>query len=237
MVKKLKAWIPQHIKNEKVLLFYEILRRLNMITKQRIKKNALMNQKLLCNSAEILKPEKYIENQAQWGKVQFGSFYKHNMKFSGCEIIATYNALMNLGEEVSGQTMVTLISNYEGDGAALNGNIGVSPNAIADFFKNSGYHVSLLTEKDRNIINNLGKRSDTTIVTVYNNQKDITAQVHTVSITREEDEKFSIHNSYHYNTRKGAYVSRGGYDTLQDAIDGISSNTSVISVIGIQRKF
>lgn len=233
MLKKLKAFIPQHIKSKRVLSFYEILRRFHMISKKRIKKNAITNQNLLCNSEEILKPAQYIENQAEWKKVQFGSFYKHNMKFSGCEIMATYNALMNLGEEVSGQTMVELISHFERDGSALNGNIGVSPVAIADFFKNSGYDVTMITDKDKSIINHLGQRNDTTIVTVYNNQQDITAQVHTVSITKEKDGKYFIHNSYHYDTHKSAYVSRGGYDTLQDAIDGISLDASVISVIGI----
>ena len=130
--------------------------------------------------------------------------------------------------------MVELISNFEKEGATLSGNFGVSPVAIADLFKRGGYDVTMITDKDKNIINHLGQKSDTVIMTAYNNGQDITAQVHTVSISKEEEGKYFIHNSYHYNTNKSAYVSLGGYDTLQDAIDGMSSNASVICVIGIK---
>lgn len=233
--KALKAWIPQHIKNKDVLAFYEILRHFSNISEKRIEKNAKINEGLLYNSKSILKSGDYIENQGEWEVVQFGSLKEHNMKYSGCEIIATYNALMALGEAVSGEMMVNLISGYERDGAALNGDFGVSPVAIEDYFKNRGYDVSITTSKEIDTINNIGVKSDTVIVTAYNDQHDITAQVHTVSITKEADGKYCIHNSYYYDKHNGTYVSRRGFDTLQNAINGMSSDASVISVIGISK--
>lgn len=230
-----KAFIPQNIKNEGVLSFYETLRQHNSISEKRIADNAETNKKLLCGSDVILKAGQYIENQNEWKPVQFGSFKEHNMQYSGCEIIATYNALMALGEEVSGQTMVDLISSYERDGAALNGDFGVAPVAIADYFKNCDYDVSMTTSKDKNTINKIGEKSDTIIVTVYNNQQDITAQVHTLSITKEANGKYSVHNSYNYDDKKSKYTSQGGYNTLQDAINGTSTDALAISIIGISK--
>lgn len=134
--------------------------------------------------------------------------------------------------------MVDLISGYEEDGAALNGDFGVSPVAISDYFKDNNYDVTVLMSRNKTEINALGENSETVIVTAYNNQKDIMAQVHTVSITKDENDKYFVHNSYTLDSHNN-YVSKGkdksgnGFDTLQDAIEGMSSDAAVISVIGL----
>ena len=220
------AFIPQNIRNEGVLLFYEILRQYNGISEKRIEKNALINHELLCESNDILKSGEYIENQSNWGDVQFGLLKEHNMRYSGCGIIATYNALLALGEDASGKTMVDLISSYERDGAVINGEFGTAPGAIEDYFKKNDYDVLMTASKDKNTINNLGEKSDTIIVTAYNNQQKITSQIHTVSITKEKDGTYSVHNTYNYNKDEKDFVSRDGFFTLQDAINGMASDAT-----------
>ena len=241
IVEFIRAFIPQRIKNETVLKTYEFLRRRSAVPSKRIKSNEKVNRATLCNpECKILEPDNYVENQHEWKDVQFGSWKRHNMQYSGCEIIATYNALLALGEKVSGRTMVNLISHYEADGAALNGDFGVSPTAIFDYFENRGYDVSITYSKDKAVINSLGENSDTIIATVYNDRKNIMKEVHTVCITKDADKKYFIHNSYVKDGRN-VYVRKGkcgkgeGFDTVQEAAVNVSPDSSIICVIGISR--
>ncbi|MDE6388724.1 MAG: hypothetical protein K2L82_13075 [Lachnospiraceae bacterium] len=111
------------------------------------------------------------------------------MSYSGCEIIATYNALKALGEPVSEQTAVDLIAMYENNGAVLGGKFGSSPYAIEDYFKEQGYDVVTTTSQDSAIINKIGESCDTVIVNAYNNKDDITAMIHT---SREESASIDV---------------------------------------------
>ncbi len=199
----------------------------------------------------------YIENQAEWGEVKFGV---SNMSFSGCEIMATYNALKALGEPVSEQTVVDLIAMYEEEGAVLGGLLGSSPIVIEDYFREQGYDVVTTTSHDPETINQIGESSDTVIVNAYNNKDDITSQIHTVSVTKEEDGSYAVHNGYRYilendeddkvDNKKGddgegdneeegnkKFVAQKGFGTLQEAIDAIGNknNSSSIDVIGISK--
>lgn len=171
----------------------------------------------------------YIENQYYWKDVKFGI---SDMSYSGCEIIATYNALKALGEPVSEQTAVDLIAMYENNGAVLGGKFGSSPYAIEDYFREQGYDVMTTTSQDPSIINKIGEDCDTVIVNAYNNKDDITAMIHTVSITKEEG-TYSVHNAYYVDSNNN-YAAKDGYGTLQEAIDAISRDESAsIDVIGI----
>jgi hypothetical protein len=237
----IRAFIPQRIKNGTVLKTYEFLRSKSSIPPKRIKSNAKANRTVLCSpECHILKPDSYIENQHEWNDVKFGSWKKHNMRYSGCEIIATYNALLALGEKVSGRTMVKLISHYEADGAALNGDFGVSPTAIFDYFENKGYDTEITYSKDETVINKLAESSDTVIATVYNDRMDIMKAVHTVCITKDTDNKYLIHNAY-AKDGQGVFVRKGrggkdeGFDTLQEAAVNVASGSALICAVGISR--
>lgn len=174
----------------------------------------------------------YIENQAEWGDVKFGV---KDMSFSGCEIMATYNALKALGEPVSEQTVVDLIAMYEENGAVLGGLLGSSPYAIEDYFREQGYDVVTTTSHNEETINQIGESSDTVIVHAYNNKDDIKSQIHTVSITKEEDGSYAVHNGYY--RPKNEYIVNDDFGTLQEAIDAIGNvnNSSSIDVIGISK--
>lgn len=236
IVKACRAFIPQKIPNVTVLNALRILSILP-VPMIGVAMNHLYNTRILCGqdrggSPDFYDADGYIENQNEWKKVNFGFFY--HMNYSGCEIIAVYNALRALGEKVSAQTMADLISMFERRGAVLGGLFGTSPHAIKAFLVRSGYEVSMTVDKDAETVIKIGESSDTVIVTAYNNEKNIMAQVHTVSITKEKGETYSIHNAYH--RVNGKYAAKEGYRTLQDAVHAMSNSAPAsISVIGISR--
>lgn len=181
------------------------------------------------------KEGEYIENQEQWGEVKFGSKEDINMSTSGCGVMATYNALLALGEDVSSQTMVEMISEFEKE-ALGGGAYGVSPGAVYDYFKDREYEVHMTYSTDSEVINSLGEQSDTIIVTAYNDKNNIYEMVHNVSITKNDAGKYEIHNAYYKDGDQFVCNNNNGegYDTVQEAIDGMGSgNAKDICVIGI----
>lgn len=181
---------------------------------------------------QIYKAGEYIENQSDWGNVRFG---RSDMAYSGCEILATCNALTALGETVSAQTVADMIAMYECYGAVLGGRFGTSPYALEEYFRQQGYRVETTTSTDTAQINAIGAGSDTVIVNAYNNKNDIMAMIHTVSITRDKKEKFSVHNAY-YRDQTNQFAAKGSYGSLQEAVHAISNrNPESIVVIGISK--
>ena len=230
-----KGFIPRKVDNETVLKSYDLMSAMCPISSKTIESNAAWNAKELTATGSSYIPESgsYIENQAQWKNVKFGCSSNSNMSYSGCEIIATYNALSALGENTSADTMVNLISSYEKNGAALYGEFGVAPNAIERYMKNAGYKVQTTDSRNAQKLAEIDKNSDVFITSVYNNQKDITDMVHTVCITKTKDGKYAAHNTY-IRDKRGNYVANTA-DTLEEAISGIGSDTGIIHVIGVKK--
>lgn len=239
MIEYAKGIIPQRMSNDTMLKAFDFMSSACPISSKTIESNAEWNAKKLTQIDEngesiyIPKAGSYIENQSQWENVKFGCSPNSNMSYSGCEIIATYNALSALGESTSADTMVNLISTYEKDGAALFGEFGTSPHAIEKYMKNAGYQVQTTDSRDTQKLAEIDQSSDVFITTVYNNQKDITDMVHTVCITKTKDGKYAAHNTY-IRDKHGNYVANTA-DTLDEAINEIGSDTGIIHVIGIKK--
>ena len=231
---KTKAFIPQNIDNKSVLEIFDILQKANFISEKVRKDNVAENRDELRKKGYIPPDGFYIENQVYWENVRFGNSIHSNMSYSGCEIIATYNALSALGNATSEDTMISLIKSYEKRGAMLNGEFGVNPNAIADYFREEGYVVDMTDSTDVNTINQLGNNSDVIIVTVYNDQNDISQMIHTVCVTKTDEGKYVAHNIYKQEN-SGVYVSSDEKTTLGEAIQCIGSDPAVISTIGVKQ--
>lgn len=226
---KLKALIPQKISNKTVLAALTILSKFYSVPEAIICSNAKHNVMVLCNK-NIFDPAHYIENQNEWEPVKFGR--KYSMSYSGCEIIAVCNALHALGEDMTVRRLAALISTFEHSGAVLGGLFGTAPYAIEKYFAQNGYALMTTDSTNREIINSIGERNDTVIVTAYNDKNDIMKQVHTVCITKEENGAYAVHNAYYRVSHK--YRVKGEYATLQDAINNISAtHPASISVMGI----
>jgi len=64
------------------------------------------------------------------------------MDYSGCEIIAIYNAILSLGKTLEQENM-DLIGAYEKKGSVLWGGWGVPPRAICRCFMERGYDTAM----------------------------------------------------------------------------------------------
>ena len=231
--KFLVSFIPRHVGNGIVLKVYHLLTLIPVPQKIR-KKNHDHNAIWLKNAKWdfLTVPSAYIENQNEWEEILFGQGSHHNMKYSGCEIIATFNALKALGKADSPDFMAELIGEYEKHGAALWGEFGVSPLAVCAYLKRRGFSVVTAKKDDNKSLNMADSRCRVFIVTVYNDANDITAQIHTICITKEVN-RYVLHNAYRRN-QEGAYVASISYATLKEAIAHISGQeVKMIYLIGL----
>ena len=234
-------WIPQSIPNGLVAGVMGFLS-LFKTTRRKVKENRAHNEKLLVervDSAEtkgFFTPGEYIENQAQWGQVRFGR--KYTMAYGGCEIFAVYNAFVALGEEPDGRALSELISKFERRGAVLAGYLGSAPKAAYHYFRELGYQVKMVTCRDEEAINELGKEYQTIIATVYNDGHDIFRMIHTVNISKDEKGQYHGHNCYKRGRNaKGemTYVSHSPHATLWEALKVMSGGTAeVLLVMGVR---
>jgi ATP-binding cassette subfamily B protein len=236
MPKKPKLYekiIPKYIPNCIVLFFFSIIAFLSGSVKKDVRARHLEeNERFLSeNGNRLFCCGELIENQKTWEGVAFGSHKKSNMSYSGCEIIATYNALKCLGEK--DVKIPPLISYFEQKGAALKGGFGITPSAPASFFKKRGYEVKKVTTRKKAVIDSLGDEFHTFIVTFYWNHENIRDQLHTVCISKESD-GFYIHNNY-CKSKEGDFVRQGAYRTLSDAAFGAGEKTVPLVTVAIRR--
>ncbi|MFG6355725.1 MAG: hypothetical protein K1W26_02710 [Acetatifactor sp.] len=172
-------------------------------------------------------PHTYIENQSEWKDIEFGIT---DMAYAGCEIMATYNARLSLGEEMAAQEMAELIQSFERRGAVLGGIFGTAPVAIYKYFRSNGYRAEMATGTSEEEVNELGERCGTVIITFFNNRDDIMAQVHTVNVSREQG-GYACHNA--------RLAGEGGNicGSLAEVVRRVSNGKAkLICVIGIDPK-
>lgn len=230
------AFIPKYVSSRVFLTVYQMLAWIKVPRKIR-EENYVLNRERLreWNSDFWNSPGVYIENQDQWKNIQFGAGRHRNMCYSGCEILASFNAWKALtGCKTSGQ-MAELIAAFEARGAALWGEFGTSPRAVAAYFRREGFSVSTAYGEEYAKVDRIAGSCQVLIATVYNDREDITKQVHTVCITFQAGRGYVLHNAYLIN-RKGEYVESIPYQTVMEAVGHISRfRPKLIYLIGISR--
>ena len=232
--KFLVSFIPRYVSNRIFLRIYQISALIPVPRKIREKNYDSNIVQLNTKDWDFWTvPSAYIENQNEWDKIMYGASAHNNMRFSGCEIMATYNAQKALTGTGSQELMAGLIRRYEARGAALWGKFGVSPRAIEDYFRKQGVLVMTTAKGDSKSLNMVDSQSQVLIATVYNDANDITRQIHTVCITKDTGSGYVLHNAYRRD-KNGTYIASAPYPTLSDAISNISRNeTKLIFLIGI----
>ncbi len=181
---------------------------------------------------EIFNNDKYIENQDLWENVKFGSGKKSNMKYSGCTVIAVYNALLSLNDR--NRNIIDLIEYFERKGAALKGDFGIAPSYAYKYFKKHGYDAAYITSRNSNKIRQFGKKYDTFIVNFYWDKRNIFNKLHTINISLDKN-GFTAHNMY-CRRNDGKYESSRRYDDLFSAVDNLGKRTAPIVIIGIRKR-
>lgn len=172
-------------------------------------------------------PHTYIENQSEWKDIEFGIT---DMAYAGCEIMATYNARLSLGEEMAAQEMAELIQSFERRGAVFGGIFGTAPTAIYKYFLRNGYRVAMTTGTSEEEVNALGEGYGTAIITFFNNRDDIKSQVHTVNVSREQ-RVYACHNAR--LAEEGGNICGSLAEVVRRVSDG---KAKLICVIGIDPK-
>lgn len=226
-----------HIPNccmDKMLSFLTIAK----VPRKQIENNLSANRNILTATAQensgFFTPGHFIENQNEWESVRFG---QSTMKYSGCEIMAVYNALLDLGNRITAQDMADLIGEFERKGAELRGRWGCSPRSIGKYLSRRGYGVTMSTSKKTDTINAIGENSDCVIITAYNDRNDIRKMIHTICVTKNRHGGYTLHNAY--RRIDGRYAAYGGKDSIRTLFDAIGTmaqgQASPICIIGIQR--
>ena len=232
----LASFIPRYVSNRIVVGLYHVLSWIRVRRSVR-EKNYVHNLKQLREMDRTLWTDPYvcIENQAQWENVRFGAGRHHSMCYSGCEIIAVFNARKRLYGSMTPEELADLIRRFEAKGAALRGEFGTSPLALARYLKSSGMEVRTSYGKQRSV-EDIERESTVMIATVYNDGNDITKQIHTVCITRDVSGGYVLHNAY-CRDKTGRYTESISYPTLREAITHISGyGAKLLYLIGINRQ-
>jgi hypothetical protein len=184
----------------------------------------------------------YIEHQNRMNELLFGIelgkkwdelvFNEEELRArsNACEVIAVYNAMAYLDGGYSPVEFPDLLRDFECNGTALLGNWGVSPSAVNLYLSNHGYTTTFVSgpdlETDGKAYEKIQNQYNVYIMSSWNNDKAITRGVHTMTVTKESDGKFYVHNDY------GDKLV--GYNNLKSAVlsyhDGISEPISVIGV-------
>lgn len=232
----LASFIPRYVSNRIVVRMYQVLSwfRVPRLVRE---KNYAHNLQQLKKMDRGLWTDPYvcIENQAQWENIRFGAGRHHSMCYSGCEIIAVFNARKRLYGSMAPEELADLIRRFETKGAALKGEFGTSPLALARYLKNCGMEVRTSYGKQRSV-EDIARESAVMIATVYNDGNDITKQIHTVCITRDVSGGYILHNAY-CRDKTGRYTESISYPTLKEAITHISGyGAKLLYLIGINRK-
>lgn len=229
----LKAFIPQYVSNAQLLTALDICTHFK-ISEKKIRANHRTNTevftKAFSSGKSFYTQGKYIENQPQWKQVRFG---RYTMDYSGCEIIAACNAILSLGGNLTQQEITDFISAYEKKGAVLWGGWGVAPRAICQFLQKKGYETAMTCSRDPGEINRMGEEYGTVIITVYNDRKDITKQIHTMNVSKEDKNRYVLHNCYRTD-RDGSYIMGKPYASLWETIESLHGGAAMpICIMGI----
>ncbi len=165
--------------------------------------------------------KEYINGQ-DLGNVSKFRFGNTTMDENGCEVIATYNALVTLGAK---EDLCKIAAHYESDGQMLNGTWGTNPYAIERYFKQKGYEVSRVEGDD--IINNKTPEADAYILSFWNTDR-VTSALHTVAARKTEIGKYVLYNY------RGADRRQQNADSLQSFLE--KSDDQPIVLFAINKK-
>lgn len=224
MLKEICGIIPGKVDNEVVVNAFELMRKQQKMMKTDFVNHLKSNEDTFKkHEASVNQAKGYIEDQNNYTDMAYG---ESTMQYSGCEIFATYNAMFNiLGKNPI--SLAKMISEYEKDGMVMAGKFGTAPKAIEDYFKKNGFTTAFTTREAD--FDNIGKNFQSLILTMYNDKNDISKEVHTVNISKDNG-MLTAHNVY----CNGKVV--GPYKTVSEVIKSINAGKAKgISLIGIKK--
>ena len=209
------------ITNEYLLFIIEGMRRRN---NHRLPDNFAKNKAAFKNHAATIRKNKgFIEDQQNYNDMSFGT---KSLSYNGCGVIAIYNVLYHLTKR-DDINFAQIIRDLEYDGILLGGIFGTSMKAVDDYFKKLGFRTkssSKVRDYDR-----IGRETDASILTIFNNAYNIFQGMHFIAITKEHG-KYYIHNN-------GEYASKIAYNSITDVLYRINSGRAKnVYLTGVYKK-
>ena len=216
-----KLFVQQKISNNLLLSFFDTLEVL--IPKKNFPDNLELNIKNFENHRQKIKSNGgFIEDQHYYEDMNYG---QRTIAYSGCEIIATYNAIYFLTKDET-ISFPEMIEAFEKDGILLYGEFGTSPHSIEKYLKSKGYNTRSSCNKEE--YDNIGESYDVFIITFYNNKYNIMDEIHTTAITKENG-NFHIHNN-------GNNSQKIGFNSISELLEKINDGMAKdIFLIGIKK--
>ena len=221
IIAQLKAFLQNNVPNEIVVNFLEYLR---TFKKKEIPSHLSENRIAFKNHLSTINSNKgFIEDQRNYKDMTYGAL---PLSDNGCELIAIYNALFELtGKKDTDFSLI--VDMHEKDGILLSGLFGTSIRAIEEYFVKNGFKTKSSSKKED--YEQIAQNSDVLILTMYNSRYDITAQVHTIAITKK-DGKYYVHNN-------SANPPNVGYSSFTTCLSLINSGLAKdLFLIGINKK-
>lgn len=217
-----KSFVQKNISNKTLLQFLKTFR--NLVPAKEYPGNLEQNTQNFPNHFYAINENRgYIEDQRNYEDMKYGLT---TIAFSGCEIIAVYNALYDLTGEKN-RDFPGLIDYFEKNGILLYGYLGTEPLAIEEYLIKLGFETMSSTEKED--YPNIQDKCDVFILIKYNNKNDITKMIHTISISKRNG-KFYLHNS-------GFSGHLDEYESIMEILSKINNgNAQEIYLIGIKKK-
>ncbi|MBR6391264.1 MAG: hypothetical protein IKS16_07980 [Lachnospiraceae bacterium] len=200
------SFIPNHISNSTVAGFLDLLRKVQRRLgigrrhcRRHVNDNRIAIDRLLGSFGEAAgkRPASgYLEKQNNYRSIAYG---RSDMAYAGCEIIAVYNALLNLDMSAN---LRELIEYFEHDGMVFSGRFGTAPYALRDYLKGRGLKVETIFDPDG--YDEAALRSKVSILMLYNDSRSIFRKIHTICITKDS-QGLTSHNMYGDGRALGPY--------------------------------
>ncbi len=162
----------------------------------------------------------YIEHQKDMDDLYYGKRFRAS--YNACEVIAAYNALIDLTDHKPDISFPELLAEFEQNGLVRKGAWGTDLQWIDRFLCENGYTVRKLTGRriTAEAVQDLERTCRTFIMTAYNDRDDIMQMIHTVTVTCSADGIYSVHNAgddrvyrslseavFSFNHQKGRVIS------------------------------
>lgn len=119
-----------------------------------------------------------------------------------------------------------LLRSFELNGMVLGGRFGTSPYSLLNFFKAAGFEAAFTT--DRSEYAEFERTYKTFILTMYNDVRDITKEIHTVSMSVDSNGQLVAHN-----TGIAGFADRS-YPSFDELLRSYSEYARPIALIGIK---
>lgn len=226
--------IPKNIGGKTILMIYHFFSIIS-VPRRYSRLNYLHNLQILDQDKKLFMPGNYIENQYEWGQIHFGCNRQHNMAYSGCEIMAVYNARLAMGEAESAEDLAELIRHFERRGAALLGDFGTSPKAVYRYLKKQ-YEARLRYYRQGEAVSEELSEGQAALITFFNEKGNLQRGIHTICATYTCEGCY-LHNTYYRSGPRNDFQVAGPYASLSEALEKrYQDSIGIVCTIILQKR-